>query len=336
MQFKFKCVDFFREHDMRDGFIQMLRDGVADLGEVVFCDDPDYVLCSCFGQNITHYDCTRILVLGENIRPDFNLYDYAVGSDWITFEDRYLTLQWYAFPRWKELARLALVKHTLPDEVYLNKERFCNFVVSNYGANPIREAMFEELGSYKRVESGGRSCNNQPDGKPIPDGGKLAFQQACRFSIAFENAQTAGYCTEKILDAFAAATVPIYWGDPMVARIYNPDAFINCNEFLTVQGMAERVRSVEENPERWLWMMHQPAFTDPDRVRREIEGNLFGEYVRHIVEQGPKKSRRRSPDHWTGRYEQTARQAARLQRQFWWPGYAKVERNLVKRGWIRR
>lgn len=333
-QFKFKYVDFLREENMREGFAELLRKGLADLGEVVFCDDPDYVLCSCFGKEVTHYDCTRILLLGENIRPDFNLYDYAIGSDWITYEDRYLHFQWYNFPHWNEVAKLALIKHTLPDEVYKSKEKFCNFVVSNYGANPIREAMFEELGSYKRVESGGRSRNNQPDGQPIED--KLAFQKACRFSLAFENAQTIGYCTEKILDAFAAATVPIYWGDPAVDRIYNPDAFINCNEFLTVHGMAQKVRSVEENPERWLWMMRQPAFKDEAAARRDIYGNPFGDYIRQIVLQGPQKSRRRSPDHWSGRYEQTARQAARLERSFWWPGYAKVERNLVKRGWMRR
>ena len=84
MKIKVKYVDFLREQDMRDGFAQMLRDGLADLGEVEFCDNPDYILCSHFGKEYRHYDCTRILVSGENQRPDFNLYDYAVGSDWMT------------------------------------------------------------------------------------------------------------------------------------------------------------------------------------------------------------------------------------------------------------
>lgn len=332
---KIKFVDFFREEASNHDFEAVVRRACEGLDEVVLSDEPDFIFCSCFGKDALRYDATRILFLGENIRPDFNLYDYAIGSEPLQYADRFLSLQWYNFPGgWEEKGRLALEKHTLPDEVYRSKEKFCNFVVSNYGANPIREAMFEELGSYKRVESGGRSCNNQPDGKPIED--KLTFQRACRFSLAFENAQTIGYCTEKILDAFAAATVPIYWGDPAVGRIYNPDAFINCNEYLTVQGMAERVLAVEANPERWLWMMRQPAFVDPDLVQRQLDENPLYGYLRHIIEQGPQKSRRRSPDHWTGSYEQTARQTARLQRSFWWPGYAKLERNLVKRGWIRR
>lgn len=330
MKIKVKYVDFLREQDMRDGFAQMLRDGLADLGEVEFCDDPDYILCSHFGKEYRHYDCTRILVSGENQRPDFNLYDYAVGSDWMTYEDRFLSLQWYAFPRWKELGKLALEKHTLPEDVYRSKEKFCNYVVSNYGANPMREQMFEALSQYKRVESGGRSRNNQPDGKPVAD--KLAFQQQCRFSLAFENAQTMGYCTEKILDAFAAATVPIYWGDPKVARIYNPEAFIDCTACTSVQDMVEKVRAVEEDRARWLYMLRQPAFTDLERVRQEIEGNPFGAFMHHIVEQGPEGSRRRSRDFWTAKYEENARQAARLESMGWWKWYAKGERFLVKKG----
>ena len=38
MKIKVKYVDFLREQDMRDGFAQMLRDGLADLGEVEFCE----------------------------------------------------------------------------------------------------------------------------------------------------------------------------------------------------------------------------------------------------------------------------------------------------------
>ncbi|MBQ8647862.1 MAG: hypothetical protein IJ484_06955 [Oscillospiraceae bacterium] len=330
MKIKLKYVDFMREQNMRDGFEEMIRAGLADLGEVEFCDDPDYIICSTFGREFLHYDCTRIFVCGENLRPDFNLYDYAAGSDWMDYEDRFLSFQWYSFPKWREWAKLALEKHTYPQEVYESKEWFCNFVVSNYGANPIREEMFQALSAYKRVESGGRSCNNQPDGKPVAD--KLAFQQQCRFSLAFENARTAGYCTEKILDAFAAATVPIYWGDPKVSRLYNPEAFIDCGDCRTVQEMVEKVRVVEEDRDRWLYMLRQPAFTDMEKARREIEGNPFGEFMHHIVAQGPEASRRRSPDFWNAKYEENARQVARLQQQFWWKYYAKGERFLVRKG----
>ena len=40
---------------------------------------------------------------------------------------------------------------------------------------------------------------------------KFAFQQKHKFSIAFENTSYCGYCTEKIVEAFVAGTIPIYW-----------------------------------------------------------------------------------------------------------------------------
>ena len=94
----------------------------------------------------------------------------------------------------------------------------------------------------------------------------------------------------------------------------------------------EKVRAVEEDRARWLYMLRQPAFTDPERVRQEIEGNPFGAFMHHLVEQGPEGSRRRSRDFWTAKYEENARQAARLESMGWWKWYAKGERFLVKKG----
>lgn len=328
---RYKVVDFFAGGN--EWFAQMMHKALEPLGEPEESDEPDFLLCSCFGREALRYDCTRILWLGENLRPDFNLYDYAIGPDWMEYEDRFCHLPWYCLPNQETVVAEALEKHKHPDAYYQDRA-FCNYVVSNYGANPLREEVFHALSAYKRVDSGGRSHNNLPDGQPVKD--KLAFQKGYRFSLAFENAQTLGYCTEKILDAFASGGVPIYWGDPAVARIYNPEAFINCNDYRTVQGMVERIRAVDENPELWWRMVRQPAFVDEALVRRQLKQDILWEFVRHVAAQGPQKSRRRSPDHWTGSYEQTARQTARLQRSFWWSGYAKLERNLVKRGWIRR
>ena len=118
----------------------------------------------------------------------------------MTYEDRFLRCSGMPSPAGKSWASWRLQSTRCRRKCTGARKKFCNYVVSNYGANPMREQMFETLSRYKRVESGGRSRNNQPDGKPVAD--KLAFQQQCRFSLAFENAQTIGYCTEKILDAF--------------------------------------------------------------------------------------------------------------------------------------
>lgn len=330
MQIKIKLVDFYRE-EYRDRDLEgEVRKALEPLGEVVLSDEPDFLFCSCFGKQALRYDCTRILYIAENLRPNFNLYDYAIGNDWLTYEDRFLRLPWYNFPGWaRERTRLALKKHEVSQEEMKSKKKFCSFVVSNYGANPRREQTFEALSAYKRVESGGRSRNNQPDGKPVED--KLAFLRQCRFNLAFENASTAGYCTEKIVDAFAAATVPIYWGDPAVERIYNPEAFINCNDCKTTQQIVEKVRAVEEDPQRWQYMLRQPAFLHPEQVERELNEDPLAEFIRYIVAQGPEKSRRRSPDFWQKNNEDKERQMAKLADMWWFRYYAKGERYLWRR-----
>ena len=39
-----------------------------------------------------------------------------------------------------------------------------------------------------------------------------------RFAMAFENANVSGYVTEKIVNAFLAGAIPIYWGHPDVFK----------------------------------------------------------------------------------------------------------------------
>lgn len=46
------------------------------------------------------------------------------------------------------------------------------------------------------------------------------------FSIAHENANYSGYFTEKVLDCFATGTIPIYWGDPDIGKVFNMDGVI--------------------------------------------------------------------------------------------------------------
>lgn len=53
--------------------------------EVEVCDDADYVFFSTMGDS--HWsasdDCIKIYQTGENIVPDFNGCDYAIGFKWV-------------------------------------------------------------------------------------------------------------------------------------------------------------------------------------------------------------------------------------------------------------
>lgn len=209
--------------------------------------NPDYLFCSCFGREHMKYDCVKIFFSGENLAPNFNWYDYAIGSDWIDFGDRYLRVPLYA------LRSELRVKN---EERLLEGLKFCSFVVSNASADPIRDRFFKRLSEYKRVDSGGRHLNNV--GGPVPD--KLAFCAQYKFNIAFENSAYPGYTTEKILEPMCVGSVPIYWGNPEIEREFNSKAFVRVKDEADVERAVEEIVRLDQNDSAYLEMVRAPKF----------------------------------------------------------------------------
>ena len=68
---------------------------------------------------------------------------------------------------------------------------------------------------------------------------KIEYARKYRFQLCPENAEFKGYCTEKILHAFASGCIPIYWGDDTVIKDFNEKAFINANSKTIEQVISE-------------------------------------------------------------------------------------------------
>ena len=268
-------VDFWPKIDF-DNFI--LLKALRQRYEVELCAmaEADYVFFSVFGEEhwFAPERAVKIFYTGENFTPDFNACDYAFGFDWLTIGDRYMRLpNYYCTPRFLNTTLRMQDKHLLPAEFDLRQQKpdFCSFVVSNADANPIRQQFFERLSAWRHVDSGGRFMNNV--GGPIED--KTVFDARHRFVITFENSATSGYTTEKIVDAFAARCVPIYWGDPDVARVFNPKAFIHVRDFATLDDVVRRVAELETDEAAYLAMLHEPALLS-DAMRYD---NVFRQVV---------------------------------------------------------
>lgn len=280
--------------------------------EVVFDqNNPDYIFCSHFGNDYLNYNGIRILFMGEAKTPDFNLYDYALAFDYLQFGDRYLRYPLYLTDQ--ENCERAIKKHLYSDAYYLEKKKFCNFVVSNgAGANQIRNQYFDKLCEYKRVDSGGGYRNNLPDGKPVKD--KRAFQKEYRFSFAFENSAISGYTTEKIIDAWAAETIPIYWGDPNIEAEFNHKAFINCNHFHSMEELIEKVKEIDQNEKKYLEMMKQPILLENSPIYEMMKETYLEDFLLHIFEQEKSAAVRRSSHltMWGRDYENRMRRWANL------------------------
>ncbi len=269
---------------------------------------PEFLFCSVFGHEHLQYDCARICLIFENAAPDFNFCDYVVGMNDLQFGDRYLRcLLNIAAPGDLAVLHAAREKHLRASESIKTKDGFCSFVYSNsWCSDPKRMELLEALRSVGHVNCGGSIENNI--GGRVAD--KIAFEGRHRFSIACENSSYPGYCTEKILESFAACTVPVYWGDPDAARIYNENAFVDCGRFADFGAVAAEVARIAGDDGLYRRMLSQPAFTagfSPLEQSRRLE-----DYLLYIVGQGPEEAFRRCRWGWAKPREDLERNVHRL------------------------
>lgn len=248
---------------------------------------PDYVVvqgASAAG-HVRFDDCVKILLDGENDAPDFNAFDYAIGFDHLTFGDRYVRCPLFAmYKAWKLVSNG--VKQ-LDDAALLNR-KFCSFVVSNatFG-DPMRQKFFERLSKYKKVDSGGRWMNNV--GGPVKD--KLEFCCGYKFNIAFENSAYDGYTTEKIMEAYAAESVPIYFGNPTIETDFRLESMVRVKDESDIERAVEEVIRLDNDDAAYLAKCRERCFAVPDPMvyERELEAFLV-----HIFEQPLEQARRRA------------------------------------------
>jgi len=295
MRLRLKFADFYAAHDARDDFfVRLLR----RRHEVELHPDAEHLIFGRFGYDFLQHQGIRIFYTGENVRPNFDLCDYAFAFDHLTFGDRYLRLPLYRL--YQDAYRAALTP--APVESDAARRKFCSYVVSN------RRVSRTDSARVQRVESGGRQFNNV--GGPVRD--KLAFLRGCKFNIAFENASTPGYTTEKIIEAKAAGTVPIYWGNPLVATELNPRAFVNCHDFPDFDAVVRRVRELDADDAAYLTMLAEPIFpggVEPAALREDVLLDFFDGIFTQPVESAYRRVR---AGRWGRRSEKEYRRIARF------------------------
>lgn len=81
--------------------------------------------------------------------------------------------------------------------------------------------------------------------------------------ITFENNSLAWYNTEKIFNAFQAGVVPIYWGDPLIDHVYNPECFVwvktECtllNQYAEFKKAIDKIKILDTNDELYITMFN--------------------------------------------------------------------------------
>ena len=205
-------------------------------------------------------DVISILISGEALCPDFNLYDYALGFDPLDYGDRYLRFD----PAYR-FSKYLSMKPALFDED--SEKMFCNYIYSNFLAHPVRDELFHTISEYKMVNSYGRHLNNMGNilsemtSKSTWAQAKNDLESRYKFSISAENSFHLGYTSEKVFTAFAAGSVPIYWGNPQIGKDVNPNRLINVHDFDSLDELREFISFLDSDDLEYSNIVSQPWFT---------------------------------------------------------------------------
>jgi len=114
-----------------------------------------------------------------------------------------------------------------------------------------------------------------------------------KFSIAFENACHTGYNTEKIISSMLANTIPIYWGDNEISKYYNPESFINCNDYETFDDVVKKVIELDQDDEKYLNVLRRSWKTDNQIQFLQTQKDNLIEFINHIFSQPVHKANRK-------------------------------------------
>lgn len=232
-----------------------------DYDVIIDNDSPDLLFCSIFG--VDHYTRPgiKVFMTVETVEPNFNVVDYSLSCSQIKYHDRHMYLPPYiVFDAQEEHQALGGITKDLCNR------RFANFIYSQCGAGQgsiLRRDFCKLLmTAYKHVDCPGRILNNMSssvlssrENGESWHASKIRFMSNYKFTIAFENQIFPGYNTEKLIDAYRANTIPIYFGDSACLESFPRESMIYVNDYSSFEELIEKIKEVDSNDELYLSML---------------------------------------------------------------------------------
>ena len=258
------------------------------LGGMEYTDNPhtaDVVISSVFGN--VHTDPKKtIMYIGENVRPSYVGYDYSLSFDWDTYGGRNFRLPlWWSRLAWdgfeQKPRRVGSNNHGYEQLIPIRmltegrkldikaKDKFCALIAGN--AEGLRINLYNTISRYKQVDGYGNMFGNSLRKS------KFAILPEYKFCLCPENSVYDGYVTEKLIDAYAGLTVPLYSGTMSVDCDFNDLAFINYMNTKNMDWFADTVRIFDTSMDHYQYMYEQPLLTKEPKLDDAIA------FVRSIV-----------------------------------------------------
>lgn len=271
-------TDFWPSFNPQDNFIINLLRKEYSVNVVDAEDAPDILFYSFFGHPPRHFlapfGTIKVYYTGENDIPNFNICDYAISFHQLHFGRRHFRLPIYTLYPAFDILR----KGTYDKRDENEMQGFCSALISNSEiSDPYRLKFLDILNSYKQVASGGLYANNV--GGRVAD--KHSFIKRYKFNVAFENSLVDGYTTEKLIEALAARTLPLYWGNPNAAHDINPKCFINIHDFSSPEAALEYIKEVDNDEGLYNQYFTENPLKNSPCLNWESE---LSEFLSYIVE----------------------------------------------------
>lgn len=214
----------------------------------------------------------------------FNFYDLESRTELIRFIEGNINIYRQLNILWSNQGRLLdehLQRHGNLEQI---KPKFCCFIVSNPQCWQ-RNKMFELLSTYKKIDSMGRFMKNIdiiiPDRVNNQDEYFKLISQY-KFMITFENHSLVYYNTEKIFNAFQSGTIPIYWGDPLIHKLYNNECFFNVEynddddtQLLNLMNMVEKIKKIDSDDKLYIEMFKKKLITHANYEDNRLKQNMY-------------------------------------------------------------
>jgi hypothetical protein len=257
-------------------------------GNVTYTNDyhsADLIITSVFGSIQTAPEKT-LAFIGENVRPNFLSYSHSLSFDHDTYGGRNFRLPlWWSRLAWdgftQKPRKQNFHNHGYEDLISIDsltngrtldlsqKNKFCAMIAGNLEG--LRVNLYNSLNKYKPVDGYGLMFGNSLRQS------KFDILPEYKFCLCPENSVYDGYVTEKLIDAYAGGTVPIYSGDSSVAEDFNYNAFLNYQEIKDMEQFVEHVSFFDRNLEAYRSVYERPLLDEAPSLDNAIA------FVRSIV-----------------------------------------------------
>jgi hypothetical protein len=234
----------------------------------------------------------------ENVYdPDKTIADYFLGSFFFDFENytRFSLYSLYTLHHIKNGDLKSFDFFYKENREIPNKEKFCAFV--SRGPIGKRGKFFEKLNARKKVEASFSPYNDFQIGfdnsaywSSIP---KVNFIKKYKFNLCWEGTwrgthpafpgaiiengdivNVNGLTNEKIVEAFIAGTIPIYWGNSKISEEFNKNTFLNLNDFESEEALIDKIIEIDQNDDLYKSFFKEKIAVN-DNFSMEYLSDLF-------------------------------------------------------------